>query len=94
MQKEHHLLREIEADQTNLQSMLDCLKLSESKGEYRRIASIMKETVKEIHNTKCLVEVRLFDSQETVRLPLFEVEPSPVTGLAQYKEMDSFFGGL
>ena len=85
---------QIEADKHNLQQMVNLLPGAESKGKYRSIVASIKIVVKEIHNAKCLIEEKLFDEPEKVRLPLFEVEPSPVTILEEYKELSSFFGDL
>ena len=91
---ESFLLREIEMDKQNLQQLLNRLPLSESKGEYRSTQAAMKILVKEIHNTRVLLENKIWYAEETVVLPLFECEPSPIQGLEKYKEIDSFFGSI
>ena len=89
-----HILKEIEADHHNLQEMLNLFKYSESKGEWRGISAAVKILVKTIHNQKCEAEEKLWHADETVRLPLFEVEPTPLEGLEEFKNMNSFFGEL
>jgi len=89
-----YLLDSIEADKHNLQQMMNRLPKSESKGEYRGTAAAMKILVKEIHNQRVLLEDKIWHSEETVRIPLFVVEPTPLEGLEAFKAMDSFFGNI
>jgi len=83
---------QIEADQHNLQEMINLLPGAESKGEYRSISATIKVLVKEVHNQRVLIEEKMFDSKDKVQIPLFEVDPSPVTTLEEYQDMSSFFG--
>lgn len=84
--------KQIEADQHNLQEMVNLLPGAESKGEYRSIAATIKVLVKEIHNQKVEIENKMFHKEPKVQIPLFEVEPSPITILEEYQDMSSFFG--
>jgi len=84
--------KQIEADKHNLQQMVDLLPGAESKGEYRSIAASIKILVKEIHNMKVEIEDKMFHKEPKIQIPLFEVEPSPVTILEEYQDMSSFFG--
>jgi len=85
---------QIECDLHNIQEMVNLMPNAESKGEYRSIGASIKILVKEIHNQKCLIEDKMFDSKDKVEIPLFEAEPSPVTILEEYQDMSSFFGKL
>ncbi len=91
---EHFILEQIKFDKMNIQTMMDRLPHSESKGEYRGIAAAMKILQKEIHNNKVLLEHKVWAADRMVKLPLFEVEPSPLEYLDEFEEMDSFFGDL
>ena len=91
---EAFLLKEIECDKANIQTLINRLPYSESKGEYRSTTAAIKIGVKEIHNTKVLLEHQIFYADQKVRLPLFECTASPVSVLEQYEEMDSFFGDI
>ena len=91
---EKYLLDSIECDKHNIQQLLDRLPGAVTKGEYRSIVANIKILVKEIHNTKVLLDHKVWYADEKVKLPLFEVEPSPLEGLEKYKNIDSFFGSL
>ena len=85
---------QIECDLHNIQEMINLLPNAKSKGEYRSIGAAVKILVKEIHNQKCLIEDKMFDSKDKVKIPLFEVEPSKIDIITEYSEMSSFFGKL
>lgn len=88
------LLDQIACDVYNIQVLLNRLPHAESKGEYRSIGATIKVIVKEIHNARVLVENKVWYAEETVVLPLFHAEPSPVSIKEHYKELDSYFGEL
>jgi len=89
-----HILQSIDCDKHNIQVMIDLIPLCTTKSEERTLKAVIKTLVKEIHNSKCLIDEKMFDSQEKVQIPLFEVEASPVTILEEYQDMSSFFGKL
>jgi hypothetical protein len=75
--------------------MVNLLPLAESKGEYRTIRAIIKDTIKDIRYQKMIIEDEMYQDPIRNRPKLFEVEPSPY----EYSEeelntMTSFFGGL
>ena len=88
------LLNQIDCDKHNIQVLIDKLPEAESKGEYRSIGAAVKVLVKEIHNARVLIENKVWYAEETVVLPLFECEPSPISIKEHYSELDSFFGEL
>ena len=91
---EEFLLKEIECDRYNIQSLIDRMPLATSKGEYRSIVANIKILVKTIHNTKCSIDDKMFYKVDKVMVPLFEVRASPLNIIDEYKEMDSFFGDI
>ena len=94
MTKEEFLLKQIECDNHNIQEMINLLPCCETKGNYRKISAVIKETVKDVRNSKCLIDESLFQSPIKNIPQLFEVEPSPVNLEEHYSEMSSFFGEL
>jgi uncharacterized protein (UPF0276 family) len=94
MTKEEFLLKQIECDKHNIQQMIDLLPCCETKSSYRNIASTIKETMKDIRNSKLLIDENLFKSPIKNQPKLFEVKPSPVDLEEHYAKMHSFFGDL
>jgi len=98
MVDEKHLLDTIKTDQHNLQQMLNLLNDCDSKGRWRSISASIKTLVKEIHNTKVLLDDKVWDSKKKISFPLFECEPTPLDGLEaferEFEGMNSFFGEL
>jgi hypothetical protein len=94
MTKEEFLLKQIEYDKYNIQQMIDLLPCCETKGSYRSISATIKETMKDIRNSKLLIDENLFQSPVKNKPQLFEVEPSPVDLELHYANMHSFFGDL
>ena len=92
--KEHieFLLDEIQCDKENIQQMVNLLPLSDTKGEYRKISAIIKDTVKGIHCTKCIIDDNLFPNTEIKCSQLFECQPSEIEH--NFEDMDSYFGNL
>jgi hypothetical protein len=94
MTKEEFLLKQIEYDKHNIQQMIDLLPYCETKSEYRKIVSTIRITMRDIRNSKLLIDENLFQSPVKNKPQLFEVEPSPVDLEEHYAEMHSFFGDL
>ena len=94
MTKEEFLVKQIECDKYNIQQMLNLLPCCETKGEYRKIASTIRSIIRDIRNSKLLIDENLFQSPVKNKPQLFEVEPSPVDLEEHYAEMHSFFGDL
>jgi hypothetical protein len=92
--KEEFLLKQIEYDKHNIQQMINMLPYCETKGSYRSIAAIIKETMKSIRDSKCLLDSIIWDEKIKNRPQLFEIEPSPVDIEEHYANMHSFFGEL
>ncbi len=88
------LMDGIECDKHNIQQLMDRMQDVKWKGEYRSLGANIKVLVKEIHNAKVLLEHKIWYSDRVVKLPLFDVEPSPVEIIDEYADMDSFFGEL
>ena len=86
------LLNEIQCSKDNIQQMVNLLPHSESKGEYRKISAIIKDTVKGIHYSKCIIDENLFPNREPTCSQLFECEPSEIEH--DFGDMDSYFGSL
>lgn len=86
------ILDQIKCDKENIQMLVDMLKTSESKGEYRSIKAQIKVLVREIKQQKSMLMDKVYDSHYKHNLPLFEVElPEQVI---DYSEMSSFFGEI
>ena len=88
------LLKEIECNEHNIQQMVNALKYAESKGEYRTICAIIKDTVKTTRNSKYLMDEYFYDNPIKNTPRLFEVQASPIDHQEHFQSMDSFFGGL
>lgn len=88
------LLNQVEYDKHNVQVLIDRLPHAETKSENRSIGAAIKVLVKEIHNARVLIENKVWYAEETVVLPLFECQPSPISIKDHYSELDSFFGEL
>jgi len=65
-----------------------------AKGEIRSIHATIKKIIKEIKSSKELLVEELYTSQQKITLPLFEIEPSPISEKEKYESMNSFFGNL
>ena len=89
------IAKEIECDKENIQTLIDMLgNRTLTKGNRRSIEALIKRNVKNIHNQKCLIDEKMFETQAKLNIPLFEVEPSPLKAIEIYKEIDSFFGKI
>jgi len=86
------LLKQIEADKHNIQTLVDMLPYCNTKSEYRKIESTIKTLVKEIKYQKTLIKDSLDDCPDKNYLPLFEVELPEVE--IDYDMLSSFFGAL
>jgi len=89
------LQSQIECDLHNIQTLIDMLP-SSTKGEYRIIASNIKKLVKEIRSQKVMIAEELFEVPPSVRIKLFEVDPSPteMKDVEKYEEIDSYLGNI
>jgi len=94
MENIRFLTIQMEMDMHNIQELLNRIPSSKSKGEKRSLEANIKVLVKEIHNSKVLIEGRMFDNQQKVSLPLFECEPTKLAPVEEYQNIDSFFGEL
>ena len=88
------VLKQIKADKHNIQQMIDRMPLCETKGELRTLMAVINLLVKEVHNQKVIVDDKMFSSTDSVAIPLFEVEPSPVSDFEAYRDMSSYLGNL
>jgi len=86
--------KEIQIDIENIQEMINLIPLCKSKGEKRSLEAVIKLSVKNVHNQKCLIDEKMFNSRDKVQIPLFEVEPSQLTILEEYQDMGSFFSNI
>ena len=61
MINEHFLLEEIKTDRWNIQQLVNRIPFATSLGEKRSIEANIKVCVKQIHNTKILLENKYCD---------------------------------
>jgi hypothetical protein len=74
--------------------MFNMLRDCKTKGEYRRITSVIKDTIKSIRDSKALVDIHLWEDPIKNQPKLFEVEPTPISHQEYFQSMDSFFGEI
>jgi hypothetical protein len=74
--------------------MINLLPLAESKGEYRTISSIIKDTLKDIRYQKLLIEDEMWENPVKNKPKLFEIDPTPIDHQEHFESMNSFFGEL
>ena len=92
--KNKFLLDQIQYDKENIQEMINMLPSCKTKGEYRKITTTIKDTLKSIKDSKGLIDNYLWENPIKNEPKLFEVEPTPINHQEHFETMDSFFGKL
>lgn len=83
------VLKQIKADEHNIQVMIDMLPHVKNT-QYNKIQNAIKQLVKQIKKQKEFINYKLNPGRDLTTLLLFEVEPSEIE--QDFSDMNSFFG--